>query len=313
MREKKRVRVLLWILFLLMALASLGVYIFSEMGRKQEKELKTEKVLPVGEEVIIAEKQETDNKNEVPLAGPAETVAAPDDQPEIAMAPKPLPEKNPCIQIEQDMVNFFSWLDKKKYIKNLGLKTDTFSNIKRIFKRLAAGPPTYVGEEKDPVTITRNITHFFRVLSRKDLQLIIQIMMNEQDEIEVNLKIFYKWLISEKECPDIDSPIRSPEIVYQYAGFFMNTIGGRAYLYRRTPSLRLLISYYCILIIHETDKTGKNSLGLDIFPHIETIKQEISYYPNFLSQQEYIENLTRIHNYYVQKRQLDVYSDTPGS
>ena len=92
------------------------------------------------------------------------------------------------------------------------------------------------------------------------------------------------------------------EVVYQYAGFFLNTIGGRAYLLRRTPSVRLLVSYYCILIIHEMDKEGKNHLGIDILPFVTTLKQEIGHYSEFKFLRKYLGQLNRIEDYYIQKR-----------
>jgi hypothetical protein len=89
---------------------------------------------------------------------------------------------------------------------------------------------------------------------------------------------------------------------YQYAGFFLNTIGGRAYLFRRSLGLRLLISYYCILIIHEADKEGRNTYGIDVLPTILAVKNEIGNYPGFRYRDEYVRRLNTLESYYLAKR-----------
>jgi len=118
----------------------------------------------------------------------------------------------------------------------------------------------------------------------------------------MNLELFYKCLMLGDRCPDREQ-IRPPlDVLYKYAGFFLNTIGGRAYLFRRPMGVRLLISYYCLLIIHEADKRGKNSYGIDIVPEIVPLAKEISIFPDFMFQSEYLHRLTKLQNYYLAKR-----------
>jgi hypothetical protein len=116
--------------------------------------------------------------------------------------------------------------------------------------------------------------------------------------------MFFKWLSLKNHCDCFEELKPSMESLYQYAGFFLNTIGGRAYLFRRTSTLRLLVSYYCLLVLHEADRTGENRYGLDIYPHIALVKNEITNYPAFQFQQEYIEQLSRLESYYLDKRNI---------
>ncbi len=92
------------------------------------------------------------------------------------------------------------------------------------------------------------------------------------------------------------------DVLYPYAGYLINSIGGRAYLFRRRVALRLLVSYYCLLIIHEADKNGKNSYGIDIFPQIAMLREEMSYHHDFYFQKTYIRKLDDLSNYYLKKR-----------
>jgi hypothetical protein len=120
--------------------------------------------------------------------------------------------------------------------------------------------------------------------------------------MEISLEMFYRWLTLGERCPDPENIRPSMTTLYQYAGFFINTTGGRAYLFRRPSGLRLLVSYYSVLIIHEADKKGRNNCGIDIFPLIEPLKNEIRYYPDFQFQEEYIGQIEEIEEYYRKKR-----------
>jgi hypothetical protein len=82
----------------------------------------------------------------------------------------------------------------------------------------------------------------------------------------------------------------------------LNTNGGRACLFRRSPGLRLLVTYYSILIIHRADKKGYNTYGIDIFPFIDSLRDEISRYPDFQFQKDYMEKLNEIESFYKGRR-----------
>jgi len=92
-----------------------------------------------------------------------------------------------------------------------------------------------------------------------DIIILKEVLRNEADTLEINMELFYNWLMLGDRCPDNENIRPDQEVIYRYAGYFLNTIGGRAYLFRRPVTLRLLISYYCLRIIHEADKSGLNS------------------------------------------------------
>ena len=64
--------------------------------------------------------------------------------------------------------------------------------------------------------------------------------------------------------------------MYQYAGFFLTTLGGRSYLLRRDSKLRILINYYSILILDLANNEKMNSVGIDIRNHIELLFIDLS-------------------------------------
>ena len=169
-------------------------------------------------------------------------------------------------------------------------------------KTFSANPPIPAGEGIDTMIMTKNIFHFYRILDDTNVRLLREILRNEKDSWEINLDLFFKWFMVGEQCPDSVGIRPSLDVAYQYAGFFVNAIGGRSYLFRRSVEIRLLISYYCLLIIHEADKQGKNNYGIDIFPQIASVAKEISLYPDFHFQDEYLQQLNRISDYYLKRR-----------
>ena len=73
-------------------------------------------------------------------------------------------------------------------------------------------------------------------------------------------------------------------------------------MFRRATAIRLLTTYYSLLIIHKADRLGLNHYGIDILPFIKTAKQDIGLYPDFEFQNEYLNNLLMMENYYMKRR-----------
>ena len=130
------------------------------------------------------------------------------------------------------------------------------------------------------------------------------ILQNESDTLEINLAALYPWLMSADKCSQKDGLPPSLDTIYRYAGFFVNSIGGRVYLFRRKTRLRLLMNYYCLLIIHEADKKKMNSFGIDIMPFLEPLAEEIENYQFLYYRKEYAGKLIDLKNYYVKKRKI---------
>jgi len=207
-----------------------------------------------------------------------------------------------CDLIDEYVADFFAYLNTKKYIKRLDLKTDSYTYFKRIIKTLAARPPMPAGEGFAPTIMVKNVFFFSRALDRKDLRLFKEVAISERDTLEMNLEMFYRWIMLGKLCPNPGQVRPLFDVMYRYAGFFLNTTGGRAYLFRRSTTLRLLLTYYSVLVVYQADRSGKNSYGINIFPSIQPLKNEISHYPDFEFQNQYVNTLTRIEDYYLRKR-----------
>ena len=283
----------MWLLSLLLIVGAALVVIYL-IGYDEIQEVKIipepKRTAPLKKKPAVPRVQgEIPREKEVPKpAEPSETVT-------------PV-EENECVRVERDVAEFFAVLDRKPYIQSFKSGMGTRDHFKRLLKRLSSVPPVPAGEGNDPPIMTKNIFHFFRTLDRKDIRLIREILTRESDTLELNLDMFYQWFMLGPQCPDPEK-IRPPlDVSYLYAGFFINTIGGRAYLFRRPTLLRVLVSYYALLIVHEADRKGKNSYGIDIFPLIVPVREELRLFPNLLLKKEYIRELNNLESYYRKKR-----------
>lgn len=207
-----------------------------------------------------------------------------------------------CDLINQHVQDFFQYLDTKKYIQRLELGETTDARFKQIMERLAAKPPIPAGEGVDPAIMVKNIYFFCRALDKKDLRLIKQVIAHDRDTLEDNMGMFYQWAMLGKGCANPRDVRPSFDVLYRYAGFFLNTTGGRAYMFRRGLKVRLLASYYSVQIIYQADKAGKNNYGINVLPHIKVLMEEMGNYPDLVYKETYLETLTKTKAFYSGRR-----------
>ncbi|MFZ7110345.1 MAG: hypothetical protein ACOWYE_01570 [Desulfatiglandales bacterium] len=300
MKKKNRGHAWLWLIFIFLAGVAVlgGYYLGTKKGHLKQEGLGGEK--PPVIENGLTEENNKDIETQVSTEG------SPDSEKEKAVRgiieAKPGDSEVNCKRMDADIRDFFSYLDKRNYIQHLEEGIDTYDRFVKLTKKLASSPPIPAGEGVDIAIMAKNIFHFFRLLDKNDLRLIKEILRNEADTLEMNLDLFYRWQMLGDQCPQLEYSRPSLQTLYLYAGYFLNTIGGRAYLFRRQASLRLLVSYYCLLIIHEADKAGLNSYGLDILPYLSSVQREMEMYSQFLFQNEYLQRLDELSTYYTDKR-----------
>jgi len=214
---------------------------------------------------------------------------------------RPMTREDECQTMEKEITEFFAYLEKKDYIRELELGEDLFTHFRNLIENLSSHPPVPAGEGFNYDIMIQNIYHLYRTLGIKDLKLIKAIIEHEADALEVNLALFYRWLMSGDMCGRREGLPPSLDISYRYAGYLINSIGGRAYLFRRETRLRLLLTYYSILVIHEADKRKLNNFGIDISPYLEPLADEIENYHRLYFRREYAGSLVDLKDYYLKR------------
>ena len=206
---------------------------------------------------------------------------------------------NECLQTVDKLLLFFEHLDRQNYIQEYKIKGSTLDHINGIINKLMANPPVVVRETDDLFAILSNMAHFFQVLGPKDILFIKDIMIHEQELVESTMALFYKWSEIEPECSDNDLNIKLPLTgLYEYGGYFINTLGGQSYLFRRAIYLRLLMRYYSILIIDRANSVDVNRYGIDIRYTLDALISEIQSNGDLENWQDYLETLLRLQESY---------------
>jgi len=204
-------------------------------------------------------------------------------------------EKKKEEEISLKVNNFFEYIDRKEYLLTAGINMKASDYCMTIFSRLEKKRPVLVGETKNLYELMKNITFFFRVLGEKELKALKIILENESEITEQTAGMFYSWI-----CEPVNKSTGMPsqEMIYDYAAYFLNTIAGQAYLFRRGSKLRLLTSYYAVLVLDKADREGRNHLGIDVRPHIVSLISEIENYRLFVNGKNYLDNLRALKKRY---------------
>lgn len=193
-----------------------------------------------------------------------------------------------CEEARKNFLEFLAYLNNKPYIQKYCNGKDIKIVLADIIKRLSKSPPVSRGEGVNTEIMINNIYHLFRVLSLNEIKMIKAIIEKESDQLEYVIRWYYIWFSSKKECPDPYGLLISDNIAYKYALFFLNTIGGKAYLFRRPTLLRLLITYYCLLTVYKQSPTALLQRKASV------LKDEIFRYPELVFQPMYLKKLEEI-------------------
>lgn len=210
------------------------------------------------------------------------------------------PEKKEvsCEELERQIMAFFTYLDKKEYIKSYKLDEGTYELFMQMVNQLSKKPPIVTGEMKDLANLIRNMAHFYRVVGKKGIELSKMIIRNEPEVIEPVMAALFGWFTSGNCCNEKTKGCPSFEILYEYAGFFLNTLAGKSYLLRRDSKVRILTSYYCVLIVDRANDETLNRHGIDVRPHIDFLFYDIINQRVLVNKKQYLGKLVSLKEKY---------------
>lgn len=195
-----------------------------------------------------------------------------------------------CETLEKRIKNFFSYLDKKDY----PFKEGSQAYFKDMANKLAGRLPI-PGEIFEPQDILSNSYHLYRTLNREDIILIKNILSRERDTVEQAMDYFHQHLT---HCEDNEKYLPPFNVLYEYAHFFLASMGGRSYLYRLNSDLRTILFYYSSLIVHEADLREANQYGLDIRPHLIRLEDDLKSYRKLYYSTKYLYQVKKIRKGY---------------
>jgi len=281
------------IVIIIVLAAAAGAFYFSKKTTvEQEKKAWQEKTRKLEKKVTELQDEIKKTEPSVPQeklsAALGETAALPAQEKEIR-----------CQQLNQQTKKFFSYLNDKGYIKAQGLGGDASEQYKKAIGLLETTRPLISGETQDLYTLMRNISFFCRVLGDKTIRVALAVLSQEADIMEPTIKLFYDQTNPWTGCSGEETVGLSPEALYDYASFFINTIAGHAYLARRDLKVRTLGLYYSVVIIDKANENGLNKYGIDIRPAITSLLEDIESQRGLLYRKDYRNTLTELQKKYA--------------
>jgi hypothetical protein len=197
-----------------------------------------------------------------------------------------------CVELEQSLRAFCKYLDAGETFRSQKTYRDSWALFTDILATLERKTPTISAETYRPSIILENSYFFFRLLRREKMGIVREVLKYQADLAEPLMGILYHWLMSGRTCDKVPSSAFNLDIMYRYAGFFLNTLGGHSYLYRRDSRISLLTIYYSILVVHEANSQGFNEVGLDLRFFLPLIFGEIQSRNDLLYAEDYLQTLT---------------------
>lgn len=178
-------------------------------------------------------------------------------------------------QLVDELNAFYAHLDQQPYMLDFQLKEPSKKHFSKLLQVLIDNPPSITRETDDYFTLLKNTAHFFRVLGKDNIFILKGILDREKDSFERIIKTFYLLTEHPDSLENAFSLTIPEENLYDYAGFFLNTIGGRLYLFRRDSASRMTVSFYAVLVIDKANRKGNSRLGIDLRPFIDSLIEEI--------------------------------------
>jgi hypothetical protein len=204
----------------------------------------------------------------------------------------PVTQRQPGFtDIEHQITAFFSYLDQQPYVQSYEFAGGAYRQYKIAINNLSAKPPIISGEMQSLYNMVRNIAHFYRVMGKQRVFVTRQVLQNESDIIESVMRTFFQWYTMDSGGQVSLAGRPSPETMYEYAGYMLNTLAGRSYLLRRSPKVRVLTTYYSVLALDLANEEELNSKGIDIRPYIKSSLLEVKNQIGLIYQKEYIAKL----------------------
>jgi len=293
------------LLFIVVVLAVLGIYVALDrerIGRWYAGDLIAQEKLPLETRIGALEAELSVVRDEIDALDPR----VPEERLEevFGRPPSPdaitAPDADPCAELERRVHVFFLYLANRDYVRILKLDSSLEDRLADTLKRVLGQPPTVERETDSLTSIFNNTVHFFRALGKEDTLLIRDILKNEGDVIEPAFDLFSEVFEQGDRCPDLGSRFGMPlDGAYEYAAYFLGTLGGRSYLLRRASPVRQLTMLHAIRILNKANARNLNAHGIDIRPPLDTLVDDLEASYRLSGRTRYLRELRDMRKHYA--------------
>lgn len=192
---------------------------------------------------------------------------------------------------EEQVLAFFNYLDQQAYVQEQTQDVKTYAIFVKNVNTLGLGYPNVPDETKSFFEMMKNLSFFFRSMGKGNVLLVQSVLNNENDIMEPVMAAFYGWFTAEnpqlRGRPDLKT-------MYEYSDYLLNSLGGRAYLMRRSAKIRLLTMYYCVLTVDRANDQNMNYNGIDLRLYLDTLQKDIQTQLGLINRGEYLSTLAAL-------------------
>ncbi|HXV77209.1 MAG TPA: hypothetical protein VD788_12905 [Candidatus Polarisedimenticolaceae bacterium] len=193
--------------------------------------------------------------------------------------PEDLVEPQSCEDVEAGLARICAVLDGREYVRAAAPPGGTCGLLRTVAGELAVRPPELTSELKNYPIMLENVFYIYRALGRERLSLVRRIQFEEQVLAEPAAMAIYRWLASREGCASASRTTMTTEALYGYAGYFFTTMGGQAYLRRRSPRIEALASFYALLFLERAQRADHDPAGVDPRAEIQRTRDLIASQP----------------------------------
>ncbi|MGD9157382.1 MAG: hypothetical protein PVG39_03155, partial [Desulfobacteraceae bacterium] len=230
MSKKQSITIVICVVILVI----LGILGYRALESRHKKDLdaalEQEKTQWQGKNEELTDKIDSLKRTISTLTGDADLIEDEDinsDDEAMSKTPGEEPEDIESIEeVERRIASFFVHLDQQNYIKKYGFAGSSYNEYEEIIQKISEKTPLLGNETESLYNMFLNIAHFYRVLGSEKLSLIKDVLTYENENIESTMRYFYLWYTYDGKDRKRIKGRPSQQILYEYAGFFLNTIGG---------------------------------------------------------------------------------------
>lgn len=207
-----------------------------------------------------------------------------------------------CLELYGMFRRYMEHIDTEGYLIASGIARQAEDHFRGLLPIALGAAPQVARETDDLYLIIKNSAHFYRVLGKKNTFALSNILRREAALMEPALALIYRLIRSSGRCSQEPGAIRFDFVsVYKYSGYFLNTLGGRSYLFRRSSGVRMLAQYYSILLVDEANRRKLNSYGIDVRPVIDSLLRDLRGSITLRYRDRYVERLEELRTAYLVK------------
>jgi hypothetical protein len=211
------------------------------------------------------------------------------------------PSELKCEELETSLRAFSEAVNRSESWRAHEARQDSWRFFVDVLATMEQRLPATGGISHQPQVIIENSFYLYRVLGKKRIEVLRDLLKYEADVAEPLMGVLYRWLMIGRGCDGSQKQPQQFKAMYHYACFFLNTLGGQSYLMRRESRVRLLAAYYATLIIHEATVRRLNESGLDVRFFLPLLFNEIERRNDLIHADEYLRTLSKLRSYYAQR------------